>query len=78
LDIGGQHGRWFVLLRHTHRPQRGHTPFGQAGVETSDIGAEAVKPDPGSSCEGHFRGMGASVGDENVVSCGVVRHSAFH
>jgi len=22
LDIGGQHGRWFVLLRHTHRPQR--------------------------------------------------------
>ena len=22
LDIGGQHGRRFVLLRHTHRPQR--------------------------------------------------------
>jgi len=27
----------------------GHTPFVQAGVETSDTGAEAVKPDPGSS-----------------------------
>jgi len=24
----------------------GHTPFVQAGVETSDTGAEAVKPDP--------------------------------
>ena len=22
LDIGEQHGRWFVLLRHTYRPQR--------------------------------------------------------
>ena len=31
----------------------GHTPFVQAGAETSDTGAEAVKSDPGSSCEGH-------------------------
>jgi len=31
----------------------GHTPFVQAGAETSDTGAEAVKPDPGSSWEGH-------------------------
>ena len=30
----------------------GHTPFVQARVETSDTGAEAVKPDPGSSWEG--------------------------
>jgi len=27
----------------------GHSPFVQAGVETSDTGAEAVKPDPGCS-----------------------------
>jgi len=27
----------------------GHTPFVQAGAETSDTGAEAVQPDPGSS-----------------------------
>jgi len=27
-------------------------PFVWAGVETSDTGAEAVKPDPGSSWEG--------------------------
>jgi len=27
----------------------GYTPFVQAGAETSDTGAEAVKPDPGSS-----------------------------
>ena len=31
----------------------GHTPFVQAGAETSDTGAEAVEPDPGSSWEGH-------------------------
>ena len=29
------------------RRRRGHTPFVQAGGETSDTGAEAVKPDPG-------------------------------
>jgi len=27
----------------------GHNPFVKAGAETSDTGAEAVKPDPGSS-----------------------------
>ena len=26
LDVGGQHGRLFVLLRHTHRPQKGTIP----------------------------------------------------
>jgi len=31
----------------------GHTPFVQAGAEKSDTGAEVVKPDPGSSWEGH-------------------------
>jgi len=31
----------------------GHTPFVQAGAETSGTFAEAVKPDPGSSWEGH-------------------------
>jgi len=31
----------------------GHTPFVLAGAETSNIGAEAFKPDPGSSWEGH-------------------------
>jgi len=28
--------------------REGHTPFVQAGVETPDTGAEAIKPDPGS------------------------------
>jgi len=27
LDIGGQHGQWFVLLRHTHSPQRKPYPI---------------------------------------------------
>jgi len=31
----------------------GYTPFVQAGAETSETGAEAVEPDPGSSWEGH-------------------------
>jgi len=33
----------------------GHSPFVQAGVETSDTGAEAVKPDPHCSWESHSR-----------------------
>jgi len=46
----------------------GHTQFLQAGAETSDIDAEAVKPDPGSSWKGHSGGVGAGVGDENAES----------
>jgi len=47
----------------------------QAGAKTSDTGAEAVKPDPGSSWEGHSEWMGAGVGvgDENSESCGAIR-----
>jgi len=39
----------------------GHTPFVQAGAETSDTGAEAVEPDPGSSWEGHSGMVGTGV-----------------
>jgi len=38
-----------------------HIPFGQAGVETSDTGAEAVKPDPSSSWKGHSGEEGTGV-----------------
>jgi len=51
----------------------GRTPFVQAGAETFDTGAEAVKPDPGSSWEGHSGRLCAGVRDENEESCGVVR-----
>ena len=51
----------------------GHAPFVQAGEETSDTRAEAVKPDPGSFSKGHSGGMGAGVVDENEESFGVVR-----
>ena len=47
----------------------GHTPFVQAGAETSNTGAEAVKPDQALL----RRGLGAGVGDENAESCGIVR-----
>jgi len=38
-----------------------YTPFVQAGAETSNIGAEAVKPDPVSYWEGHSGWVGAGV-----------------
>jgi len=40
----------------------GHTPFVQARAETSKTGAEAVKPDPGFSWEGHSGGVGSGGG----------------
>jgi len=49
-----------------------HAPFVQTGAETSDTGAEAVKPDPDCSWEGHSEGLGDSVGDKSAESCGVV------
>ena len=42
--------------------RKGHTLFVQAGGETPDTGAEAVKPNTGSSWEGH---------------CGVVRSDVW-
>jgi len=35
----------------------GHTPFVQAGAETSDTGAETVKPDSGCSSKGYWMGL---------------------
>jgi len=40
------HGLFFCVTITGRRG--GHTPFEQAGAETSITGAEAVKPDPGS------------------------------
>jgi len=45
LDIGGQHGRRLVLLRHTQRPKRRTYPICTNMSRKSDTGAEAVKPD---------------------------------
>jgi len=51
----------------------GHTTFVQAGAETSNTGAEAVKPDPGCSWDGHSGKVVADVRDENGESCAIVR-----
>jgi len=51
----------------------GHTPFVQAGVETSDTGVEAVKSNPYCSWKDHSPRIGASVPDENTESRGVVQ-----
>jgi len=74
LDIGEQHGQWFVLfnLRNTHKSQRRPYPICDAGAERSHISAEAVKPDPRSSWKGHSRKVGARVRDESAESRRVV------
>jgi len=56
----------------------GHTPFVQAGAETSDTGAEAVEPDPGCSWEGHSGGRVPVSGIEVRSLVGLSAHSAFH
>jgi len=55
-----------------------HTPFVQAGAETSDTGEEAVETDPCFSGQGHSRRVGADVGDKSAESRSVVQLSAFH
>jgi len=45
----------FFFAKRTGR-RGAHTPFVQAGAETSDTGAEAVKTDTGSSWMGHSGG----------------------
>jgi len=50
----------------------GHTPFVQAGAETPNTHAEAVKTDPGFSWEGQSEGVVAGVRNENAVQNAVV------
>jgi len=52
-------GLFFCATLTDHRG--GHTPFVQAGAETSGTGAEAVEPDPDSSWEGHSGRVGTGV-----------------
>jgi len=56
----------------------GHTPFVQAGAETSDTGAEAVNPDPSSSWEGHSWGWVPVSVMKMRSLVGLSVHSAFH
>jgi len=53
--------------------RRGHTSFVQAGAETSDTGAEAVKPDSRCFWQGHSRGVGTDVGGESAESRSVLQ-----
>jgi len=55
-----------------------HTPFVQTGAETSDTGAEAVKPDPGFSWEGHSGGRVPVTGMKMRSRVGLSVHYAFH
>ena len=78
LDIGGQHGRRLFFCATLTGHRGGHTPFVQAGAETSNIGAEAVKLDPGSSWEGHSGGWVLVSGMKMRSLVGLSTHSAFH
>ena len=65
-------GLFFCATLTGHRG--GHIPFVQAGAETSNTGAEAVKSDTGSALDGNSgRGGVAGVGDENAEAYGIVR-----
>jgi len=67
-----------LFFRATLTSRRGgHTPFVQVGVETSDTGAEAVKPDPGASWEGHAGGVPVW-GMKMRSLVGLSDHPAFH
>ena len=56
----------------------GHIQFVQAGAETPDTGAEAVKPDPGPSWDDHSGGWVTVLGMQIRSLVGLSAHSAFH
>ena len=51
----------------------GRTLFVQAGAESSDTDAEAVKPDPRCSWQDHSRRVSADVGNESTGSLSVLQ-----
>ena len=53
LDIGGPHGWQFVLLRHTHRPQRRPYPICTNRSGHVQHWCGSAKPDPWCSWKGH-------------------------
>jgi len=72
LDIGEQHGRRFVLLRHTHKPQR--RPYIPHWYKQERSSAEAVKPDRTQALLWRvIPGVGAGVRDESMEYGGVIR-----
>jgi len=54
----------------------GHTPVVQTAAETPDT--EAIKPDPGSSWEGHSGEVVPVSGMKMQSLVGLSAHSAFH
>ena len=73
LDIGGQHGRRLVLLRHTHRLQRRPYPICTNTIRNVRHRRGGGWAEPRVFLEGSFWGVGAGVGDKNAESYGVVR-----
>ena len=68
-------GLFFCATLTGHRGA--HTPLVQTGAETSNTGAEAVKPDPGSSLEGQSGGVPVS-GMKTQRRMGLSVNSTFH
>ena len=71
MDIGGQHGRRCVLLRHTHRHQR--RPYPICISRSGNVRQRRrLKPEPRCSWKGHSRRVCVGVRDESAESCRVV------
>jgi len=73
LDIGRQHGRRFVLLRHTHKPQRRPYPICTSRNENARHRCGGGYAGTRLFLGGSFRWVGACVGDENAEPCVDVR-----
>jgi len=75
LEDNMVHGLFFCAKLTGRRG--GHTPFVQAGAQTSDTGAEAVEPDARCSWNGHSKIVSAGV-RVKVSLARLSNYSAFH
>jgi len=78
LDIGNHTVDGLFFCATLTGCRGGHTPFVQAGSETSNTGVEAVKANPRCSTEGSSRRVVAGVKDESTESRNVVRSDNQH
>ena len=72
LDIRGQHGRRFVLLRHTQAAKEAVPHLYKQERKRPTLVWRRLSQTQALLGRA-FRGVGASVGDENAESCGVVQ-----
>ena len=72
LDIGGRHGRRFVLLRQTHRPQRRPYLICTSRSRNVRLQSGGGLAGPRLFLGGSFQGNCTDIWNQSVESCGVV------